>query len=75
MPEVTSSNLRRRADYEQRLGDGMVKILPGHPCYCPLTEWHVGHEFSYRYLGKNGESKEVEWAGQYFCDGIPIWGD
>jgi hypothetical protein len=65
----TSSSLRRRADYEQYLGNSVTKVLPGHPCYCPLTERHAGHEFSYRYLGKNGEAKETEWTGGYYCDG------
>jgi hypothetical protein len=42
------------------------RILPGHPSYCPLTDRHEPHEFHYA-LGDGGR-------GQYYCDGIPVWG-
>lgn len=54
-------------DFEQSLGNGRVRILEGHPCYCPNTERHEPHRFEYLYLDGNGNRVE----GFYDCTGAP----
>ena len=63
LTKAGSSRLRLQAvaPYEEYLGGGAMRILPGHPKYCPVAERHEPHAFHYP-LGDGGH-------GQYYCDG------
>lgn len=62
------AGLRRAWDYEERLGNGAVRIYEGHPCYCPETVPHEPHEFSYIYADSRGNVV----GGRYDCRGVPV---
>lgn len=70
-PHVASASVlidnrfKRAVDFEERMGDGVVRIFKGHPGYCSLDEPHDSHEFIYVYL----DSQNHIVSGVYKCQG------